>query len=111
MTDSSAYEIVFTETAVKNLKRYPKADQRRILARIEELAANPHVMRNVKRLVEHELAFRLRVGDYRVLFDRDDIIRIIDIVDILPRGARIPGVTRCLKMYNSYRKTARLNSP
>ncbi len=80
------YEVQFTDVALKNLRRYPKQDQRRILDRIEELAADPHTMRNVKRLVEHEVAYRLRVGDYRVLFDLDDIIRIIDVIDILPRG-------------------------
>lgn len=86
MMDMPAYEVLFTDIALKNLQRYPKHDQRRILARIEELAANPRAMRNVKRLVEHDVAYRLRVGDYRVLFDQDDIIRVIDVVDILPRG-------------------------
>jgi len=81
-----AYEIQFTDVALKNLGRYPKQDQRRILERIEELATDPHAMRNVKRLVEHEIAYRLRVGDYRVLFDLDDIIRIVDVIDILPHS-------------------------
>jgi mRNA interferase RelE/StbE len=86
MTEMPAYEVVFTDSALKSLQRYPKQDQRRILTRIEALAANPRAMRNVKRLVEHDVAYRLRVGDYRVLFDQDDIIRIIDVVDTLPRG-------------------------
>mgnify|MGYP000205607661 FL=1 len=43
-------------------------------------------MRGVKRLVNYDVTYRLRVGDYRVLFERDDVIRIIDIVDVLPRG-------------------------
>ena len=85
-TAQPPYEVQFTDVALKNLRRYPRQDQRRILERIEELAVNPHRMRNVKRLVEYDVAFRLRVGDYRVLFDLDDIIRIIDVLDILPRG-------------------------
>lgn len=85
-TADPPYEVQFTDVALKNLRRYPNQDQRRILERIEELAANPQAMRNVKRLVEHDVAYRLRVGDYRVLFDRDDIIRIIDVIDILPRS-------------------------
>ncbi len=32
------YEVQFTETTLKNLKRYPKPDRRRILQNIEELA-------------------------------------------------------------------------
>lgn len=42
-------------------------------------------MPNVKRLVEFDVSYRLRVGKYRVLFDRDDIIRVIDVIDVLPR--------------------------
>jgi len=43
-------------------------------------------MPNVKRLVDYDIAYRLRVGNYRVLFDRDDTIKVIDVIDILPRG-------------------------
>jgi mRNA interferase RelE/StbE len=50
-------------------------------------AADPLGMPNVKRLVEFYAAYRLRVGNYRVLFDRDDIIQVIDVVDVLPRGS------------------------
>ena len=79
------YREEFTETALKNLARYPKADQRRILERIEALATDPQTMPNVKRLVNFDVAYRLRVGDYRVLFDREDVLKIIDVIDILPR--------------------------
>ena len=84
--DTDPYEVIFTDTALKNLRRYPRSDQRRILDSIEHLAMNPFEARNVKRLAKHDVAFRLRVGHYRVLFDRDDVIRIIDVVDVLPRG-------------------------
>lgn len=80
------YEVQFTDTALKNLSRYPKPDQRLILDRIDQLAVNPLAMANVKRLVDFDVTYRLRVGNYRVLFERDDVVRIIDVVDILPRG-------------------------
>ena len=80
------YKVQFTDVALKNLRRYPLSDQRRILTRIEQLATHPHRMPNVKRLVDFDVAYRLRIGNYRVLFERDDIIRIIDVIDILPRG-------------------------
>ena len=60
-----AYEVQFTDVALKNLRRYPKQDQRRILERIEELAADPHSMRNVKRLVEHDIDILPRSRAYR----------------------------------------------
>lgn len=79
------YRVEFTEVALKNLARYPKADQQQILERIEKLAADPTAMPNVKRLVNFDVAYRLRVGNYRVLFDREDILKIIDVIDVLPR--------------------------
>lgn len=80
------YTVQFTDVAIANLRRYPANDQRRIMNRIEQLAADPLTMPNVKRLVEFDAAYRLRVGSYRVLFDRDDIIHAIDVLDVLQRG-------------------------
>jgi mRNA interferase RelE/StbE len=79
------YTIVFTETALKNLQRYPKKDQNLILDNIKKLAQDPHNKSNVKKLVDFNVAYRMRVGNYRVLFDREDSLQIIDIVDILRR--------------------------
>ncbi len=80
------YDIQFTDAALRHLRNYPRNDRLRILARIEQLAEDPLAMPNVKRLVEYDVTYRLRVGRYRVLFDRDDIIRVIDVIDVLPRG-------------------------
>ncbi|WP_374688941.1 type II toxin-antitoxin system RelE/ParE family toxin [Promineifilum sp.] len=85
-TEPGPYRVELSEKAVKNLRRFPRNDQQRILAQIEKLAANPQGMPDVKRLIGYDVAYRLRVGDYRVLFDRDDVIRIIDVVNVLPRG-------------------------
>jgi mRNA interferase RelE/StbE len=50
------------------------------LSKIDELAQNPNEMPNIKKLSSHPAAgYRLRVGDYRILFDKDDRIRIIKI--------------------------------
>jgi mRNA interferase RelE/StbE len=67
------------------LKKYSVTDQSLILAKIEQLADNPLQKSNVKRLVEFDVSYRLRAGNYRVLFERDDTLKIIDIIDILPR--------------------------
>jgi mRNA interferase RelE/StbE len=80
------YEIQFTSTVLKSLRRYPQNDQRRIVSQIKQLAANPLQAANVKRLVNYDVSYRLRVGNYRILFERDDVIRVIDVIDVLPRG-------------------------
>lgn len=81
------YEVRFTDTALRSLHRFPRNDQQRILTRVEQLASDPISMPNVKRLVEYDdAAYRLRVGNYCILFDRDDAMRIIDIIDVRTRG-------------------------
>ncbi len=81
-----AYTITFTEVALKNLQAYPQKDKNLIIKNIEQLAVDPFNKSNVKRLVNFDAAaFRLRVGKYRVLFDREDDLKIIDVVDIRQR--------------------------
>jgi len=64
------------KTAVKDLKKIDHQSKQRIHARILELKAFPDTT-NVKKLTNFEPAYRLRVGDYRILFDVfDDTIEI-----------------------------------
>lgn len=79
------YSLKFTEIALANLKSYPKKDQIRIIEQIEKLALNPLEKSNVKKLVNFDISYRLRVGNYRVFFEKDDEIKIVDIIDILRR--------------------------
>ena len=79
------YQVTFTDIALKNLMRYAKKDQQLILKNIEELAENPLTKRNVKKLVNFDVSYRLRVGNYRVLFEKEDGLKIIDVIDILTR--------------------------
>ncbi|MCF2495850.1 type II toxin-antitoxin system RelE family toxin [Dyadobacter chenhuakuii] len=77
------YKLIFTSNALKSLKAIPKSDASKILEKLEELSINPDATRNVKRLHSHPIAvFRLRIGDYRVLFDKEDAFRIIEVIDL-----------------------------
>ncbi len=80
-----SYQIRFSDVSLKNMKRFPKQDQKMILKNIQELADDPIRKSNVKRLVSYDVAYRLRVGHYRILFEREDVLRIIDVVNILHR--------------------------
>ncbi|MGH8558607.1 MAG: type II toxin-antitoxin system RelE family toxin [Methylococcales bacterium] len=79
------YQITFTDIALKNLKKYPKKDQMMLIKNIETLASDPFGKSNIKKLVDFDVSYRLRVGHYRVLFEREDVLRIINIIDVLPR--------------------------
>ena len=61
------YDFDFKPRAIKELERLPTIQQRRIVARIEQLADN--LQGDVKRLTNFTPEYRLRVGDYRVLFE------------------------------------------
>lgn len=68
------------------MQGYPQKDKGLIIKNIEQLAVDPFNKTNVKRLVDFDVAaFRLLVGKYRVLFDREDDLKIIDVVDIRQR--------------------------
>jgi mRNA interferase RelE/StbE len=63
------YEIDFKPRALKDLERIPEKERRRIFAKIESLAND--LAGDVKRLTGMTPEFRLRVGNYRVLFEID----------------------------------------
>lgn len=60
------YEVIFSDTAFKQLKKLDKEIQRRLVAVIERIRIRPEG--HVKKLVG-EPYFRLRVGNYRVILD------------------------------------------
>ncbi len=63
------YQIEYTRDAVKALKAMPRNVLPQILGKIELLAADPFATNNnVRKLVGRE-AFRLRVGDWRVIYE------------------------------------------
>lgn len=64
------YTIRFGSRALKDLRKLDKQISGRILNRIEGLAND--LSGDVKRLTDHTPQYRLRVGDFRVLFDIDE---------------------------------------
>lgn len=77
----------WTIKAVKQLSKIDRSQQPAIRDAVGELAHMPDCQ-NVKKLTNHEAAFRLRVGNYRVLFDYDGAIRIVTIEEVRKRDER-----------------------
>ncbi len=70
-----AFEIIWSEPAIRQLKKLDRTVARRIFNKVGELADNPH--RLVQRLVSSPY-HRLRVGDYRVILDiQQNLLRIL----------------------------------
>jgi mRNA interferase RelE/StbE len=69
-------KINIRKSAIRDFKKLGKKEKELISEKIMELAEFPNIQ-NIKKLTNFEPAFRLRIGDYRVLFDvNDDIIEI-----------------------------------
>ncbi|WP_417912159.1 type II toxin-antitoxin system RelE family toxin [Candidatus Electronema sp. TJ] len=72
-------KINLRKSAVKDLKKIDRQDKEAIHAKILELASSPDVS-NIKKLTNFEPAYRLRAGDYRILFDVSEDAVEIDLV-------------------------------
>ena len=72
------YEIVFARSARKELQALSRALAERILGKIELLASNPRPY-GYKRLRGHSSLWRIRVGEYRVIYSIDDNTLVVDI--------------------------------
>jgi mRNA interferase RelE/StbE len=61
------YSIAFKPRAIKDLKKLSVEDRQRIVAKIEMMQDN--LAGDVKKLTNFTPEYRLRVGDYRILFE------------------------------------------
>ena len=73
------YGIIFSESAVKQLKKLEPGVQKRIVSTLERIKIRPQAY--VIKLVG-EFGYRLRVGDYRVILDIDERNLIILVINI-----------------------------
>ena len=81
------YEIEFNKQAIKDLKRIPKNYAALIFEKIRILANDPsNKALNTKKLKGID-GYRLRVGDYRVIYEIENNRLIINIIKIQSRGS------------------------
>lgn len=71
MSDAAAFRVEITAHAAKTLRRLPRADQLRIAGAIELLADNPRPPACIA-LAGANGVYRVRVGDYRVVYEIQD---------------------------------------
>jgi len=73
------YEILLENRAEKDLKRLPRDVYRRVIRVIDELARVPRPTGS-RKLVGFDNDWRVRVGDYRVIYeivDSQQVVRIM----------------------------------
>jgi mRNA interferase RelE/StbE len=79
------YKITLSKKADKTLRRMPRNIALTIGEKIKELANDPDSMRNVKKLTDHP-GYRLRVGDWRMIYTVNENELLIHIINIKTRG-------------------------
>lgn len=76
------YKIEYTNRALKNFVKLPLQIQKQIRIKLDILAQNPFVAGQVKALKGEDIAYRLRVGDYRVVYYLENEKLIITVVKL-----------------------------
>lgn len=76
----ASYSVLITRSASKELERVPTKDRQRIVEKIRLLSHNPRPAGCEKLTGEDK--FRLRQGDYRILYEIVDDERIVTVVRI-----------------------------
>lgn len=69
------YQILLKPKAIKDLKKIPKIDAKRITSKMREMETD--LRGDVKRLTNYTPEYRLRVGKWRVLFEVENDTIII----------------------------------
>ena len=76
----ASYSILLTKSAAKELERVPTRDRQRIATKIRNLADNPRPV-GVEKLSGDD-KFRIRQGNYRILYEIIDTDLIVTVVRI-----------------------------
>ena len=79
------YDVALTSSAEKELKKLSGQLTARIVPRLENLASNPRPP-GCKKLVGGDDEWRIRVGDYRLVYTIDDAKLLVEVTRIRHRS-------------------------
>ena len=77
------YEVVIGKAVIKQLQKVPSADYKRIKAALTGLSSNPRPKGYLK--LKGRDAYRIRVGDYRIIYEIKDNQLLVIIITIAHR--------------------------
>ncbi len=77
----ASYKLKWKRSAIKELKRLPKGAIAKVLKAVEQLPVNPYPV-GVRKLAGSEHSYRIREGDYRVVYSIGSSIPIIEILRV-----------------------------
>ncbi len=79
------YAVTFARSAVKELESLGGSVIRRVIEKIEALSAQPRPP-GCRKLTGEENLWRVRAGDYRVIYSVDDANEVVDIIAVRHRS-------------------------
>ncbi len=80
----SSYKVLVTRSAKKELKRLSKKDTKRIAVALQNLAIEPRPKACLK-LKGYDNLWRLRSGNFRIIYSIKDQILIVEVLEIVDR--------------------------
>lgn len=76
------YEVEISESAEKFLEKVPKKDRLRIMEKIDILADDPMPSGSIKLQGQKPALYRIRSGDYRVVYSIKKDVLVVLVVEI-----------------------------
>lgn len=80
------YHLLFSKEADKTLRKMPHVVAQRIRQKLDQLVQNPYAPNNNVKKLQDLPAYRLRVGDWRVIYEVNDTAVTVLVIRIAPRG-------------------------
>ena len=81
----ASYRVDFSRSAAKELRKIDKQWIPRIVEAAEALGADPRP-NGCRKLVGADHTYRIRVGDYRIIYDIQDNVLVVLVVRVRHRG-------------------------
>lgn len=78
------YRVEFTSAAARKVRKLDRPVRARLLDAIESLTTSPRPD-GVKKLTSTENAWRIRVGDYRIIYSIEDDVLVVTVVRVAHR--------------------------
>lgn len=80
------YKIVFAKEAQKALLRLPKNTAFLIREKLEQIAIDPYASHTNAKKLQNRSGYRLRIGDWRVIYEIQNNELVILVLKIAQRG-------------------------
>lgn len=80
------YQVIIGRDARKAIKRFPKTDQERIVKTLELISDNPRPPKCTPVRTAGPNCYRVRVGDYRIIYEVIDSDRAVIVARVARRS-------------------------